>query len=475
MKRIAIIGGGISGLSAAYALEKERHKGVPVEYVLYEASQRLGGVLRTEHVDGCLLEAGPDSFLTEKSWAADFCREIGLGDQLIRSNDTDRKTYILLNGQLVAIPDGLMFMVPTKILPCLLSPMFSLATKARIFHEWFYPQSGTTHDESVSEFVERHYGREMVERLVEPLLSGIYGGEASQLSVRAVLPRFVEMEAQSGSLGRAMIAARKKATKPGEVSRKPLFTSLNSGMQQIVNGLVSRINESALRVGSTVETIRFADGEWNLFTGGAASHFDGVIVAVPAPLAAKLISGFSSDLAAELGAIRYTSSIVVNLVFDQSVRSSLPPGFGFLVPRSEGKQTLAVTFVHNKFSHRAPNDQALLRCFIGGAKANEAFTLSDEEILRTVREELHEILGIVSTPQLNRVYRWKDAMAQYGVGHLERMERIEGILAGIPCLALAGNAYRGIGIPDCIRSGTDAAAQVLSAVGLGQVNPAVAG
>src|SRR6266566_472336 len=210
MKRIAIIGGGISGLAAAFALEGERRAGTLIEYVLFESSQRFGGVLVTDHVDGCLVEAGPDSFLTEKPWAANLAKRVGLNDQLIGSNDAQRKTYILVNGKLVVMPDGLMFMVPTKILPTVVSPLFSLGTKLRMAREWFHPPHTAAADETVAEMVARHYGPEMVDRLADPLLSGVYGGEASQLSLRAVLSRFADMEAKHGSLGRAMLSARKK-------------------------------------------------------------------------------------------------------------------------------------------------------------------------------------------------------------------------------------------------------------------------
>ena len=226
MKRIAIIGGGISGLSAAYTLEEKRQSGTPVEYVLFESSPRLGGVLVTDRVDGCIVEAGPDSFLTEKPWAADLCRKIGLGDQLIGSNDSERKTYILARGKLVVMPDGLMFMVPTKILPTVFSPLFSVRTKIRMAAEWFHPPHKATEDETVAQMVERHYGSEMVDLLADPLLSGVYGGEASQLSVRAVLPRFADMESKHGSLGRAMLAARRKMGAATKAPARPLFSSL---------------------------------------------------------------------------------------------------------------------------------------------------------------------------------------------------------------------------------------------------------
>jgi len=465
MKRIAIIGGGISGLSAAFALEKIRNDGAPLEYVLYEASSRLGGVLVTEHVEGCLIEAGPDSFLTEKPWATDLCRELGLQDQLIGSNDPDRKTYIVVNGKLVEIPDGLMFMVPTKILPTVFSSLFSTQTKLRMAQEWFHPPHKADGDESVAAMVERHYGAEMVDRLADPLLSGVYGGEASQLSVRAVLPRFAEMEARYGSLGRAMLAARSKMPRSTS-GPKPLFTSLKEGMQQMVDALLTRVDPSALRVSVPVQSVQQQDGGWLLSAGYASDQFDAVIMATPARVAAGLVQVSSNQLAAELRGIDYTSSITINLCYDRAVRSILPPGFGFLVPRSEGRRMLAATFVHNKFPHRAPADRALLRCFIGGAQNEAILQLSDEQILGIVRDELKQIIGLSTDPLFARVYRWKSAMAQYGVGHLERLQRIDNLLTQLPGLALAGNGYRGIGVPDCIRSGSDAATKVLTGVGI---------
>jgi len=463
MKRIAIIGGGISGLSAAFALEKQRRAGIPIDYVVYESNRDLGGVLVTEHVEGCVVEAGPDSFLTEKPWAADLCRELGLGAQLIGSNDAHRKTYIVVNGRLVVMPDGLMFMVPTQILPTVLSPLFSIGTKLRMAREWFHPPRKAEGDETVAAFVERHYGPEMVDRLADPLLSGVYGGEAAGLSIRAVLPRFSEMEAKYGSLGRAMLAARSKMAK---APARPLFTSLKDGMQQLVDALLARFPEDSIRPDTRVESLEQKDGNWLVHSLAGSDQFDSVIVGTSAPAAAALIRPINNELAQELGGISYSSSVTLTLGYDQSVRASLPPGFGFLVPRTEGKRMLAATFVHNKFPHRAPDDRALIRCFLGGARDEAILDSSDDQILRIVRKELREIIGLSAEPRFARVYKWKSAMAQYGVGHLERLARIDRLRSALPGLALAGNAYRGIGVPDCVRSGQDAAAGVLTFLGL---------
>src|ERR1700730_5744538 len=266
MIRIAIIGGGISGLSAAFALEGHRRSGT-VEYVLYESSPQFGGVLRTEHTQGCIVEAGPDSFLTEKPWAADLCRAVGLEDQLIGSNDAERKTYILVRGRLVVIPDGLMFMVPTKILPTMLSPLFSWKSKVRMARELFQRPRFAEDDESVASLVARHYGAEMVDRLADPLLSGIYGGEATALSVQAVLPRFAEMERTHGSLGLAMLATRTKMSSASNRPASPIFTSLKNGMQQLVEAVVSRLSPSSLRTNTRVRAVRLEAGSWAVVGG----------------------------------------------------------------------------------------------------------------------------------------------------------------------------------------------------------------
>ena len=462
MKKIAIIGGGISGLAAAYALEKARLAGSPLEYCVWEASSRAGGVIRSERVEDCVVEAGPDSFLTEKNWAADFCRELGLGDQLIGSRDEQRKTYIYQNKRLMELPDGLAFMVPTKAWPIIFSPLFSWRAKIQMLREWFSPVRDWKGDESVGEFIGRHYGREMIDRVAEPLLAGVYGGSAAQLSAAAVLPRFVEMESKYGSLGKGMIASRKNAQRQ---AASPIFTSLKNGMQQMVETILKKTPAPALRLNAKVDFIRFENGQWVLTGGGEEERLDAIILAVPAYAAASIMQTAAPELARLLLEIPYSSSITVAMGFKLENLVSLPSGFGFLVPRSEGKRTMAATFVHQKFAHRTSSEMGLVRCFLGGTD-EPATRLDDNAIQQIVREELREILGLRTNPEFVRVFRWPKAMAQYTVGHQEQMERIQSLASRLPQFALAGNAYSGIGIPDCIRSGQAAARHILEAIPL---------
>jgi oxygen-dependent protoporphyrinogen oxidase len=489
--RTAIIGGGIAGLAAAYELEKARHAGARVEYALFEASDRLGGVLSSEIVDGAVLERGPDSFLSEKPAAAELCRELGLGPELAPSNDAARKTWIVVRNRLLPLPDGLMFLVPTKLIPTALTRLFSLPTKLRMALELLHPPrpSGLP-DESVATLVERHFGSEAVDRLADPLLSGIFGGAAAELSARAVLPRLVEMESQYGSLTRGMLAAhrqmRLKAKTAGQkisnsngksdghsqagsrAAPRPIFTTLRGGMQQLADAINARLNPSSIRLSTPVSGLEKVDGGWMVKAGGAAEFYDAVIVASPAWAAGALLGPVDATLGEELSAIPYSSSITVNLVYDEAKLGRLPAGFGFLVPASEGRAILACTFVHRKFLGRTPPGKAVLRAFLGGMKNEALLTGSDAALVATVRRELSEILGGVVSgigiePEDAQVSRWPRAMAQYAVGHLERLERISASVAALPGLRLAGNAYDGIGIPDCIRLGRKAARELISA------------
>jgi oxygen-dependent protoporphyrinogen oxidase len=471
MKRIAIIGGGIAGLSAAWALEKARRAGQDIDFALYESAEQLGGVIQSEIIDGCVVEGGPDSFLTEKPAAAQLCRELGLGDQLLPSNDAERKTYIVVKNRLIPLPDGLMFMVPTKLVPTALTRLFSWSTKLRMGLEYLFPPSPATQDESVAEMTRRHYGQQAVDRLVSPLLSGVYGGDASQLSVRAVLPRMVEMEQKHRSLTRAMLAARKKALPSGgeRKSAPPLFTTLRGGMRQMIDALAAQLPAGSVHLGTRVHALSrieapaqgAQDSGWIVESSFGADPFDAVILALPAWGSASLLRLIDRPLADVLSGVPYSSSITVTLGYDRDQLANLPSGFGYLVPASEGRRMLACTFVHAKFAGRVPENKGLLRCFLGGAGNEALLEASDASLTGSVLQELAEVLHLKAQPSFVRIYRWRQAMAQYGVGHLERIQLVRDRTAALPGLALAGNAYSGIGVPDCSRTGQEAAAMVL--------------
>ena len=472
MKKVSIIGGGASGLAAATALQHAKIAGADLEFTLFERDTRLGGVMQTERVDDCLIEAGPDSFLSEKTTGADFCRLFGLGDQIIGSNDSERITYILVNNRLIPMPDGLMFMVPTKILPTVTTSLFTWGTKIKMGFELLArPPKNNRPDESVADLVRRHYGQEVVERLADPLLAGVYGGDAANLSVKAVLPRFADMEAKYGSLSRGMLIARKKMaefTKAQGPNYKPrpLFSSLKDGMQQMVDAVADFLPTQSVRTGVAVTNLYRESDQWMVAVNGQPQPFDGVIVATPAHVAGNLIERQNQVLAYDLNAISYSSSVTVVMTYSRADLAHMPPGFGFLVPKSERRRIRALTFVHNKFPHRAPADKGIVRVFLGGLSDQGVLALTDEEILQTVQQELNEIVKLTAEPRVTRIYRWNRAMAQYGPGHLERVQRIQSAVAGMPSFALAGNAFQGIGVPDCLGSGLGAALSLCEKLGL---------
>jgi oxygen-dependent protoporphyrinogen oxidase len=474
--RIAIIGGGIAGLATAYELELARRSGMDADYELFEANARFGGVISSAVVDGTVIEHGPDSFLTEKPAAAELCRELGLESQLIGSDDAQRKTFILVRNRLVPLPDGLMFLVPTKLLATALTSLFGLPTKIRMGLELLHPPRPHTGDESVAELVRRHYGQEAVDRLADPLLSGIYGGDSEQLSAQSVLPRLVELEAKYGSLTRGMLAgikarkeaaARAAAEDPDDAEKvsapRPLFTTLRLGLQQLVDALLARLDGSRLHLLSPVAAVERSGDCWVVQSLSGEERFDAVVVATPAWAAAEFLAPVDRALSEELGDIPFSSSVTLNLVFDGAELDPLPEGFGFLIPAVERRAMLACTFLHRKFPGRTAPGKSVLRAFLGGAHNAALLEESDEALARLVRRELFEILRISAVPELIEVQRWPRAMAQYSVGHQERQQRIKLRLASLPGLHLVGNAYDGIGISDCIRLGRTAARQLISA------------
>jgi oxygen-dependent protoporphyrinogen oxidase len=454
---VAIIGGGISGLSAAYYLSQA---GVPSTIV--EARPRLGGVIQSEHVQGCVIEAGPDSFLSMKPAAMDLIRELGLADEVIGSNDHLRVTYVWKGGRLVPLPDGLQLMVPTKLVPLLTTRLLSWSTKIRMGMELFHPPGRRAEDQSVAEFVASHYGAEAVDYLAEPLLSGIYGGSPSALSIGSVLPRFVELEAKYGSLTKGVLAEL-KANK-AQAKRLPLFRTLKGGLGQLVSALAARLAGSATVLHGRAEAVERTGGGFRIRLEDGWLECPQLVLACEAHNAATLAARLDGRLGELLGGIAYSSSMTVALGFPDSAFPKPLDGFGFLVPKRERRRLVACTWVGTKFSHRMPSGTTLLRCFLGGADDAAILSENDEAIVAAVVDELHSIVGFRAAPAFSRIFRWPRSMAQYTVGHAARLAEIEARTAAIPGLQLAGNAYTGIGIPDCIRMGKQAAEAISRAL-----------
>jgi oxygen-dependent protoporphyrinogen oxidase len=444
---IVIVGGGISGLSTAYYLAKA---GVPS--TLIERRPRLGGVIQTERVDGCLIEGGPDSFLSAKPWALDLIRELGLEGEVIGSNDHLRKTFIRKGGRLIAMPDGLQFLVPTRIAPIMTTPLLSWGAKARMGLEWFrHKPAERRPDCSVAEFVAGHYGQEAVEYLAEPLLAGVYGGTPELLSVSSVLPRFVEIESKYGSLSKGMLAERGAASTPGQ----PIFRTLKDGLGSLIGALAQSIQSKVKIVHGEVETIERRSSGYRLRVSGDWIAASQLALACESHESARLTSALDPVLAEYIASIPYNSSTVIAMGFDPASFSKPLQGFGFLIPRRERKRLVACTFMATKFPFRAPQDRILLRCFLGGLP-------DDDALLPSVLEELRETIGLKGDPLFTRVYRWPLSMAQYMVGHQDRVSAIEVRLRLHQGLHLAGNAYHGIGIPDCVRMGRQVAERLIN-------------
>lgn len=429
-----IVGGGISGLSAAYYLRK-----AGLSPLVVERQPRLGGVITTEVVDGCVIEGGPDSFLAAKPAALELIGELGLLGQVIASNDDRRVTYILKDGRLVPLPDGLMMMVPTKVLPVAASGLLGWGTKIKMGLEYFRkPGEGAGRDRSVADFVAEHYGREAVDYLAEPLLAGVYGGDPDKLSIVSTLPRFAEMEQRYGSLTRGVLAARRQSPNGGGA----LFKTLKGGLGQLVEAITPFVDNVRH---AEVEAVRAGgvriEGQWI-----EASH---VVLACPAHAAAKLLTGVDARLAELLSGIEYASSMTVAFGYRREELQHPLNGFGFLVPKRERRALVACTWVGTKFAFRVPDSHAVLRCFAQDGAEVEA-----------LHEDLQRIMGFRARPAFTRVSRWPKSMAQYTVGHAARVQEIRERLKGHSWLYLAGNAYEGIGIPDCIRLGREAARQI---------------
>ncbi len=454
MPSVIIIGGGISGLATAYYLAKGG-----LSSTIVESRPRLGGVIQTEKIDGCTIEAGPDSFLSVKPAAMDLIGELGLRDDVIGSNDHLRITYVRKGGRLVPLPDGLMMMVPTKILPLLTTGLLSAGTKIRMGMELLRAPKMRAGDESVADFVREHYGQEAVDYLAEPLLSGIYGGDPRELSVSAVLPRFVELATKYGSLTRGVLAARAQA--PKSQAPAPLFRTLKGGLGQLVDAVTASIQGKVSVRNARAEAVERTSIGFRVRLEGEWLEADRVVVACEAHSGAGLLAPLDARLAELLGQVAYSSSMTVAVGFDAADFAQPPSGFGFLVPKKERRRLVACTWVGTKFSYRVPEGKVVARCFLGGMEDAGVLAASDEAVIAAVTGELRDIAGVTARPRFTRIARWPRSMAQYTVGHPARQAELEARLAQIPGLYVAGNAYQGIGIPDCIRMGRTAAENIL--------------
>jgi len=460
IRHVVVVGGGIAGLAAAYYLYKESvSQGKPLRITLIEAEDKVGGKIVTESIDGFTIEGGPDCFLRQKPWAAELAAEIGLSAHMIGTNPENRGVFVLNHGKLVPLPDGVMLIIPTRFMPFVTSPLISPVGKLRMGMDLFVPPIRDNGDESVANFVRRRLGNEALEKIAEPLLGGIHVSDPEQQSLLATFPRFRDLENKHGSLIRGMLAQRKHSQHAinGKGEGSSLFLSFRKGLSELTEGLASHLRGSGCKIllSQRVEKIASQTGKLvNLWlSSGETLEVDGVVIAVPAFSAAKMIDTFAPRTADLLRHINYVSTATVSIAYRFNDVSVPFTGYGFVVPRKEGRMLQACTWTSLKFSNRAPQGYLLMRGFLGGPGKEEVVNYDDKEILGIVRRELKEIQKIDTEPVFSRIYRWRAGNPQYYVGHLELVQKIfETAADEMPRVVLTGSAYQGVGIPDCIHN-----------------------
>jgi oxygen-dependent protoporphyrinogen oxidase len=468
---VVVIGAGITGLAAAHRLAvRAASSRRPLEVVLLDAKDRVGGAIWTDHRDGFVLEGGPDSFITNKPWAIDLCRSLGIAEQLVETDPHRRRSFVVRGGRLFPVPEGFVLLAPSRLTPLLLSPVLSWRGKFRLLLDLVLPRKTDDQDESIASFVKRRLGRQALERLVQPLVGGIYTADPAELSLQATLPQFAAIERDQGSLirgaGRQARAAR-AAERHASGARYGLFVTLRDGMAALPRALAAALPPGSVWTSAAARRVTPPEGRgpWRVeLLDGPPIEASAVILTAEAHATARLVDGFDAELALHLRSIPYASSAIVNIAFRRDQVAHPLDGFGAVVPSIEGRSILAVSFLSVKFPDRAPPGTVLLRVFVGGATQPALFDLDDQELVARVRDDLAVLLRATGEPILTEVSRHPRGMPQYTLGHLDRVALVRRRAARHPGLYLAGNAFDGVGIPDCVRSGQEAADSVLAAL-----------
>ncbi len=471
-RTVVIVGGGIAGLSTAFALQEQAAAaGVSLACTVLEAAQAWGGKILTRRVHDLVIEAGPDSFLSQKPAGLELCGKLGLSEDLINTNETAKKASVFFRGRLYELPEGLVTFTPNQLGPFLRSGLLSWTGLARMGLDALVPARRSTEDESLASFFRRRFGRQAFERVIEPLMAGIYAGDAEQMSVRATFPRFVELEERYGSVIRGVAASRRARSggAPPSGPRRTMFVTLRGGLVDLITALTDRVKRqgATLRTGCRVAALRVRShqvGRWMydvILDDGSALSAEALVLATPAYVSAELVRPLSPIAAGLMERIPYASTATISLTYDSQAVNRMVEGYGFVVPRVEGRDLIAATWTSLKWPHRAPPDQFLVRCYIGGVGREGILKLDDAALLQRVRMDLTDMAGLTATPRYAEVNRWDHAMPQYMLGHLDRVTGIETALSQFPGLFVTGAAYRGVGIPDCIKDGSSTAVAVL--------------
>ena len=468
---VVIVGGGISGLATAFAVQEQAAaQGLSLQCTVLESDSSWGGKIVTHRIGDLVTEAGPDSFLSQKQAGLELCAKLGLTDQLINTNETGKRAFVLHGGRLHELPEGLVSFVPKQLGPFLRSGLLSWTGLARMGLDVLLPRGPSDGDESLASFFRRRFGTQAFERVLEPLMAGIYAGDAEQMSLKATFPRFFELEQRHGSIIRGMTAEKQQAPLISLIgSKRTMFVSLKNGLSDLVMALRTRLEQQgvACRLGCRVDALRVRShqpGRWMydlILNEGPAVSAESVVLATPAYVSADLLRPLTPIAGGLLDMIPYASTATIAMAYPAEQVAGVVEGFGFIVPRIEGRDLIAATWTSLKWPHRAPAGQVLIRCYVGGVGRETILQLNDTELMARVRAELSVLCGITANPTYVEVNRWWKAMPQYTLGHLNRLSQLDAALSRYPGLVLTGAGYRGVGIPDCIRDGAVAADHIV--------------